>query len=62
MDASYRKFIWLLEILKIDSLTARKMRSMSQKAMNAKASDSISQSIKLIKEQLLTESSERLFS
>ena len=47
---------------KIDSLTARKMRSMSQGAMNAKASDSISQSIKLIKEQLLTESSEHLFS
>ena len=47
---------------KIDSLTARKMKSMSQRAMNAKASDSISQSIKLIKEQLLTESSEHLFS
>ena len=47
---------------KIDSLTARKMRSMSQRAMNTKASDSISQSIKLIKEQLLTESSEHLFS
>ena len=47
---------------KIDSLTTRKMRSMSQRAMNAKASDSISQSIKLIKEQLLTESSDRLFS
>ena len=39
---------------KIDSLTARKMKSMSQRAMIAKASDSISQSIKLIKEQLLT--------
>ena len=47
---------------KIDSLTARKMKSMSQRAMNAKASDSISHSIKLIKEQLLTESSEHLFS
>ena len=46
----------------IDFLTGRKMKSMSQRVMNVKTSDSISQSIKLIKEQLITESSEHPFS
>ncbi|MGC8506602.1 MAG: hypothetical protein ACP5NK_07890, partial [Thermoplasmata archaeon] len=39
---------------KIDSLTERKMKSMSQKALNAKASDSIAQSVKIIRKKLLT--------
>ena len=47
---------------KMDSLTERKMKSMSQMAMNAKASDSIAQSVKIIREKLLTKSSDRLFS
>ena len=47
---------------KIDSLTERKMKSMSQMSMNAKASDSIAQSVKIIREKLLTKSSEHPFS
>lgn len=47
---------------KIDSLTERKMKSMSQRAMNAKASDSIAQSVKIIREKLLTKSSDNPFS
>ncbi|MGC8506604.1 MAG: IS110 family transposase, partial [Thermoplasmata archaeon] len=47
---------------KIDSLTERKMKSMSQKAMNAKASESIADSVRLIREKLLTKSSEYPFS
>jgi len=47
---------------RIDSLTERKMKSMNQKVMNAKASDSIAQSVKLIRKRLLTKSSEQLFS
>ena len=47
---------------KMDSLTERKMKSMSQKAMNAKASDNIAQSVKIIREKLLTKSSDNTFS
>ncbi|MGC8618759.1 MAG: hypothetical protein ACP5UZ_08535, partial [Thermoplasmata archaeon] len=47
---------------KIDSLTERKMKSISQMATNAKASESIADSVRLIREKLLTKSSERLFS
>ena len=47
---------------KMDSLTERKMKSMADKARNAKASDSIAQSVKIIREKLLTKSSEDLFS
>ncbi len=47
---------------KIDSLTERKMKSMSQMAMNAKASETIAESVKLIREKLLTKSSEYPFS
>ncbi len=47
---------------KIDSLTERKMKSMSQKAMNAKVSDSITHSVKIIREKLFTKSSEYPFS
>ena len=47
---------------RIDSLTERKMRSMNQKAMDAKVSYNIAQSVKLIRERLLTKSSEQLFS
>jgi len=47
---------------RIDSLTERKMRSMNQKAMDAKVSYNIAQSVKLIMERLLTKSSEQLFS
>jgi len=47
---------------RIDSLTERKMRSMNQKVMDAKASYNIAQSVKLIRERLLTKSSEQLFS
>ena len=47
---------------KIDSLTERKIKSMSQRAMNAKASDNIAQSVRLIRERLFTKSSDRLFS
>ncbi|MGC8562673.1 MAG: IS110 family transposase [Thermoplasmata archaeon] len=39
---------------KIDSLTEKMMKSMSQKALNAKASDSIAQSVKIIRKKLLT--------
>ena len=47
---------------KIDSLTERKMKSMADKARNAKVSDNIAQSVKIIREKLLTKSSEHLFS
>jgi len=47
---------------RIDSLTERKMKSMNQKVMDAKASYNIAQSVKLIRERLLTKSSEQLFS
>ena len=47
---------------RIDSITERKMKSMSQKAKNAKASDSIEQPVKTIREKLLTKSSDNLFS
>ena len=47
---------------KIDSLTARKMKSMSEKARNAKATDSIAQSVKIIRQKLLTKLSEHSFS
>ena len=41
---------------KIYSLTERKMKSMSQMAMNAKASEGIAQSVKIIREILPTKS------
>lgn len=47
---------------KIDSLTERKMISMSQKARNAKASEDIVQSVKILREKLIIKSSEHLFS
>ena len=47
---------------KIDSLTERKMKSMSQKARNAKASETIANSVKIIRQKLLTKSSEHPFS
>ena len=47
---------------KMDSLTERKMKSMADKARNAKASESIAQSVKIIREKSLTKSSENLFS
>ena len=47
---------------KMDSLTERKMKSMSQMVMNAKASDNIAQSVKIIREKLLTKSSDNTFS
>ena len=47
---------------RIDSLTERKMRSMNQKVMDAKASYNIAQSVKLIRERLLTKPSEQFFS
>ncbi|MGC9193643.1 MAG: hypothetical protein ACP5FQ_07075 [Thermoplasmata archaeon] len=47
---------------KIDSLTERKMKSMSQMAMNANGSETIAESVKLIREKLLTKSSEYPFS
>ena len=47
---------------KMDSLTERKMKSMSEKARNAKTADNIAQSVKIIREKLLTKSSDRLFS
>ena len=47
---------------RIDSLTERKMKSMNQKVMDAKASYNIAQSVKLIRERLFTKSSEQLFS
>lgn len=47
---------------RIDSLTERKMKSMNQKVMDAKASYNIAQSVKLIRERLLTKPSEQLFS
>jgi cell division protein ZapA (FtsZ GTPase activity inhibitor) len=47
---------------KIDSLTERKMKSMSQKARNAKASETIANSVKIIREKLLIRLSEDFFS
>lgn len=47
---------------KIYPLTERKMKSMSQKIEDAKASDSIADPVKLIRERLVTKSSERIFS
>ena len=47
---------------RIDSLTERKMKCMNQKVMDAKASYNIAQSVKLIRERLLTKSSEQLLS
>ena len=47
---------------KMDSLTERKMKSMSEKARNAMASESIAQSVKIIREKLLTKSSDNTFS
>ena len=47
---------------KIDSLTERKMKAMSINAKNAKATDSIVQSVKLLRERMLTKTSEQLFS
>ena len=47
---------------KMDSLTERKMKSMADKARNAKASESIAQSVKIIRQKLLTRSSEHPFS
>jgi hypothetical protein len=47
---------------KIGSLTERKMESMIEKAMNPKVSDSISQSVRPIRQRLLTNSSNQLFS
>jgi len=41
---------------RIDSLTERKMKSMNQKVMDAKASYNIAQSVKLIRERLLIRS------
>ena len=38
------------------------MKSMADKARNAKASDSIAQSVKIIREKLLTKSSDNTFS
>ena len=47
---------------KIDSLTERKMRSMYQKAKNAKDSDTIADPVKLIRKKLFAKSSEYPFS
>lgn len=47
---------------KIDSLTERKMAAMSHKAKNAKTSADITQSVKILREKLITKSSEHLFS
>ena len=47
---------------KIDSLTERKMKSMAEKVKNAKASNNIVHSVKIIRQKLLTKSSESLFS
>ena len=47
---------------KIDSLTERKMKSMAEKAKDAKASESIAESVKIIRQKLLTRSSEHPFS
>ena len=47
---------------KMDSLTERKMKSMSKKARNAKASETIANSVKIIRQKLLTRSSEHPFS
>ena len=47
---------------RVDSLTDRKMRAMSLRAKNAKAPDSVVQSVKLIRKGMLTKSSEHLFS
>ncbi len=47
---------------KIDSLTERRMKSMAEKAKDAKASESIAESVKIIRQKLLTRSSEDLFS
>lgn len=47
---------------KFDSLAERKMISMSQKTRNARTSSDIVQSIKILKEKLLTNSSEQFFS
>lgn len=48
----------------MDSLTERKMRSMSQKARNARESENINitQSVKILREKLIKGSSENLFS
>ena len=46
----------------IDSLTERKMKSMAEKVKNAKASNNIVHSVKIIRQKLLTKSSESLFS
>lgn len=47
---------------KIDSLTERKMKAMSINAKNARATDSIVQSVKLLRERMLIKTSEQLFS
>ena len=47
---------------KIDSLTERKMKSMYQKATNAKASDCLAQLTTLMRGHLLTRSPESIFS
>ena len=47
---------------KMDSLTERKMKSMAEKAKDAKASESIAESVKIIRQKLLTRSSEHPFS
>ncbi|MEM3193165.1 MAG: IS110 family transposase, partial [Candidatus Parvarchaeota archaeon] len=46
---------------RVDSLTERKMRAMSLSAKNAKTPDSVVQSVKLLREGVLTKSSEHLF-
>ena len=45
----------------MDSITGRKMKSVAEKASNAKASDNIAQSVKIIREKLPTKSADRLF-
>ena len=47
---------------KMGPLTERKIRSMTQRAMSAKASDSITQSVKIIREKSLTKSLDDPFS
>ena len=47
---------------KIDSLTERKMKLMSEKAKNANALESIAESVKIIREKLLAKSSDYPFS
>lgn len=48
-------------INKIDSPTERRMKSMIEDATNVKVSDSIMQSVNLIRQRLLTKSSDQLF-